>query len=270
MVKLDYILSFIFKCGMNQPKQMTSADYRPVTNLLLKCILCFLLIHLSVTITAQSQSGTATPNNNLSEIYKHSMYDQSGIYKGPEYGEYAHTLSESHPYFDTSAYQNGSVVYEGVLYENMPILYDIVYDLVIIRHYNKYHKIQLLSDKVSSFTIGDHHFIRLVDSNSNVIQTGFYEQLYEGKLVVLKKYVKVIQPIASMSEIKTKANAKNYFFVVQDGKYYSITNERSLMKIFGDRKNAVQAYLKSNKIKFRKQKQEAIVKGIAYYDQSSH
>jgi hypothetical protein len=199
------------------------------------------------------------------------MYDQAGIYKGPEYGDYAYTLSSSHPYFDTAVYQNGSVVYEGVLYENVPLLYDIVHDVIVVRHFNMYHKIQLLSDKVSSFNIGEHHFIRLVaDSNSKVIETGFYETLYEGKLTVLKKSVKVIQPIPSMSEIKNAAYPKNYFFVEQNGNYYAITNEKSLMKLFGDKKNAVQAYLKSNKIRFKKRKQEAIAKGVAYYDQSSH
>jgi hypothetical protein len=256
---------------MNQPKQMITADYLCAIKLLSRYVLCFLLISPFSIANAQSQSGTSGENTDLSDLYKHSMYDQAGIFKGSEYGDYSYTLSASHPYFDTSIYINGSVVYEGILYENMPMLYDIVRDVVIIRHFNKYHKIQLLSDKVSSFTIGDHHFIRLVaDSNSSIIQTGFYEKLHEGTLTVLKKNVKVIQPVPSMTEVKNMAYPKNYFFVVQNGNYYPITNERSLMKIFGDRKNAVQAYLKSNKIKFRKKKQEAIVQGVAYYDQTSH
>lgn len=249
---------------------MITANPMPANELLARCCLFFLLIHLSTSVCAQSNSGATTEINNLSELYKHSMVDQSGIYKGPEYGEYAYTLSEGHPYFDTSVYQNGSVVYEGVLYENVPLLYDIVYDVVIVRHFNKYHKIQLLSDKVSSFVIGEHHFVRLVADSSKVIETGFYEQLYNGKISVIKRSIKVIQPIASMNEVKNTVNSKNYFFVVQDGKYHPITNSRSLMKIFGNKKNDVQSYLKSNKIKFRKNKQEAIVKGIVYYDQSSH
>ena len=59
-------------------------------------------------------------------IYYQSLQQQSGLYNGSEYVQYAHLLKEGHPYLDTSALVNGNVHYDGIVYKNVPMLYDLI------------------------------------------------------------------------------------------------------------------------------------------------
>ena len=91
---------------------------------------------------------------------------------------------------DINAFTPGAIDYDGVLYRNVPMLYDIYSDKVVVLLYNHYSKFSLLKERVKSFDFLDHHFVNIrADSIKNnialnMVSPGYYDELYKGKLQV--------------------------------------------------------------------------------------
>ena len=125
------------------------------------------------------------------DIYYQSAGDQSRLYNGTGYAGYPFVFAEGHPFFLTDKKQSSSIIYDKVEYQGVDLLFDEIMGVVIMQDEN--HRIQLLNDRISGFTIGEHQFIRIVrDSISpNAPAAGFYNILYDGNLSVLKKEIKI-------------------------------------------------------------------------------
>jgi hypothetical protein len=115
------------------------------------------------------------------------------LYNGAEYVGHLPTI-KGHPYID-SLWRDGSVTYDGVTYQNIHMLYDVVDDVVVVPHSDSVYRIQLQSIKINRFRFPITTSYRIVrDTAHNVgLRTGFYDQLYDGRSKVLAKRVKTIK-----------------------------------------------------------------------------
>ncbi len=191
-----------------------------------------------VRIFAQSSvedsiSFTKTLNNALA-IYYRSAGDQSRLYNGLPYTGYPFVFAEGYPFFLTDKEQRGSITYDNVEYQGVDLLYDELKGVVIIKDEN--HRIQLLNERISGFTIGDYKFIRIVPDSlsNNAPAAGFYNVLYEGNLTVLKKETKTIREIFSYSSaerIRVIDLQTNYYFK-NNNEYSQINNQKELLNFF--------------------------------------
>src|ERR1700760_2430779 len=111
------------------------------------------------------------------QAYHNFLSPEQALYRGSQYVEYNALLADgAFPFFGDVHLQKGSVVYNGVFYEPVRLLYDIVKDQLVINEATNFYKIALFSPQVSAFTIGAHHFIRLNDSlATGAPRIGFYE-----------------------------------------------------------------------------------------------
>ena len=115
---------------------------------------------------------------NALKTYHNYLTPETELYRGGQYAEYTFLIAKGHPYFDIDSMIIGTVSYNGILYENVPLKYDIVKDALLTDDPYDYYKISLISEQISRFTIGQHVFIRLTDSiNRTAPRVGFYEQL---------------------------------------------------------------------------------------------
>src|SRR6266513_6107437 len=99
-----------------------------------------LLIYiLSQHVMAQAVDDSALHEgaSNVIDIYYQSLGEQSSLYNGSEYIEYAFTLQEGHPFFGSAAWVNGKIYFDGMIFHEVPILYDIVKDQVVIRDFQQ-------------------------------------------------------------------------------------------------------------------------------------
>src|SRR5688572_1249798 len=71
------------------------------------------------------------------KFYYDVMGEQSPLYNGREYVEYSGTIQDGHPFYNTTEFAKGSITYEGMVFNDAMMLYDIVKDKMIIRHFNK-------------------------------------------------------------------------------------------------------------------------------------
>src|ERR1700722_19719329 len=145
------------------------------------CTFLFICIVLCLKIQAQPSPQDTSINDSaygLALRQYHAYLDpEPNLYRGGQYAEYSFLLKEGHPFFGEDRLRKGTVVYNGIWYENVSLLYDEVLDQPVMPDPLKVFKIALITSQVDGFTIEDHSFIRLSDSlNRSQPANGFYEQ----------------------------------------------------------------------------------------------
>jgi hypothetical protein len=235
---------------------------------ILFCLLCMGLKaqHLSGDAIADSAYGDALKN------YHSYLAPEPALYRGPQYLPYHYLLKSGHPYFSDSV-RTGTIRYAGIVYSDQRLLYDEVYGQVVITDPYGAFKIGLLSERIDSFTIEDHSFIRMTDSlNPSAPAVGFYEQLYRGRISLLKREKKTIQEDASLvDEGVRKYIVSGVSYYIRNGKtWYPVNTARGLMAATKDRGREVKRFIRSHKLSMRRDKENTLIQVAAWYDGLNH
>src|SRR5690349_3761701 len=239
-----------------------------------KSVLLFAGIAYSAVLPAQNSVTDSTNNaiaiSNAINAYHQFLSPQTSLYKGSEYVDYAYTITEGTPFFETSQFRTGSVVYDGILYENVPLLYDEVIDELVLANINGGSKIKLNKESVAAFNLLNHHFVKLDQDSSgkSPVRSGFYDLLYEGSLSVYKKQTKkVMERVTFSLGLERIIDEQNAYFIKQGKSYYPINTRRDALNLVKDKKKEIQQFLKKNRLSVRRSKEIALIKMAAYYDQ---
>jgi len=236
---------------------------------------CVTLLTLSLSSpvlkaqTAQKDSLVLDSASAFALRQYHSYVTPStDLFRGAEYADYRYQIKDGYPYFLDSLVE-GAILYNGILYENVPLLFDEVLDLVVIKDPYEVWRIGLNREHVDSFTIGDHRFIRLADSlNPSAPRNGYYEQLYRGQVRLLKRESKTVQVQTSFvyqSFEKYTLTHTSYWFKKGET-YYSVNNQRSLLAAIKDKSKQAKKFMRSNHLRMGKDKQNTLVRIITWYD----
>ena len=203
-------------------------------------------------------------------LYHENIKNESGLYNGSQYVVYAQTIQDGIPFFEITQPSNGNVTYWGVEYKNVPLLYDILKGEIITVVPSTNYLIKLNTEKVSSFEVLNHKFIRIAkDSSNKNIKTGFYDVLYDGQTTVYKKEIKTLNEDLSSGKLRTFILDENAFFIKKNNVFFTVSNKSSLLDILKDKKKEVQEFIRKNKLKIRKDKDNALPKIAAFYDEIS-
>jgi hypothetical protein len=231
--------------------------------------LYILLISIS-SLTLQAQRVDSSARQNVSKIiniYYQSLGEQSPIYNGSQYIEYPFIIQDGHAFFGSPDFVNATIHFEGMTFTEVPTVYDIVRDQVVILDYHKTYKINLPTDRIQGFELAGHTFVPLVHDSLNGMKTGFYEQLYSGKIgLFAKREKKFLQEYSNM-EVNYVALSKSFYYIRKGNGFYPVNSKKSLLNILKPKQKEVQQYLKKNKIKFKKDRENAALRAVEYYDQ---
>ena len=206
-------------------------------------------------------------------LYHDFLTPETGLFKGTEYADYAHLLRNGHPFYGEDKFKIGTISYHGVRYKNVPILYDLVYDQVIIGDYYHIFKIILTSQLIDRFTIEDHSFIRQTDSiTPGLPRVGFYEELYAGRITLLKRESKQIQEDLNSGDHAQRfiEGTDSSYWLRMGNAYYPVNHYKSLFATLKDRKKEVRRFIRSNNLSMRKNREITLIKVAAWYDSSPH
>ncbi|MFL5738938.1 MAG: hypothetical protein ACJ75B_01870 [Flavisolibacter sp.] len=226
---------------------------------------CF-CVHYSNLKAQSSQADSSFYSEALSSAI--SAYDSlnkglnAAIYNGVEQLGYVYTIKGT-PYFGPKGWQKATVLYDGVLYRNVSVKYDMVKDLLLVAHPNGYTVLSLFSPRVDSFSFAGHRFYYL---NRKDIPAGFYELLKEGKVSIVAKRARKINENVFSPDRGEQFESEDEFFAVRDGNYHLIKTEKEMLALFPGQQKEAHRYLKSGKIKFRKNPEEAILRLAEYYN----
>jgi hypothetical protein len=236
---------------------------------------CCLLLYFSLSspvLKAQTAQKDSLLLDSASALALRQYHDyvnpETDLYRGTEYVEYAYQIKDGNPFFQDSLIA-GAILYNGVLYEHVPLLFDEVLDLIVIKDPYEVWRIGLNREHVDSFTIDDHRFIRVGDSlNPTAPRNGYYEQLYRGKTRLLKREAKTVQIQASFlnNGFEKYTLTSTSYYIKKGETYYAVNNQRSLLAAIKDKSREAKRFIRSNHLRMRKDKQNTLVKVITWYD----
>lgn len=208
---------------------------------------------------------------NALAAYEEAVGVQTHLYNGTEYIDYKKAHFEGDQFLISKAAARGNVFYDGTWYTQVPMLYDIVTDEVVVPHNSSGLMMKLITGKIDTFQLHGHTFVRLqADSASKeVLQPGFYDLLHNGNTQFLVKRIKNMQDRATPAGMEGEFRVGDKLYIRKDGGYHQVSSKRSVYKLFKDKKKLLQKYASSNGLKFRKKKEEAILALTRYYDSLS-
>ncbi|PJJ84887.1 hypothetical protein [Mucilaginibacter auburnensis] len=229
----------------------------------------FFVVVLCSYSNAQQLPDSAAYNATLA-YYTESVGEQSELFSGYEYHEVRVNIGSVF-FKDNKEWTMASLVYNGNVYKNVPLLYDAFSDLTVSKRPNGPIKFVIIPEKVSSFHLGSHHFVRISASEvKNATKERFYEELYAGKSSVIAKRSKTRSEILTKDEgLKIAFENDDAIYIKKDGQYMPIKSRGDMLKLFNNKADALKAYIKSAALNFGAGKEEAFAKLANYYDQIS-
>jgi hypothetical protein len=240
-----------------------------------------LLLSLTLLLCQRLKAQSVAKDNTLTDsgyanaltLYHTFLTPETGLYKGNEYADYAHLLRDGHPFYGEGKGKMGTISYHGIRYRDVPILYDIVYDQVVIGDYYHIFKIILTSQLIDRFTIEGHSFIRLTDSiTPGMPKVGFYEELYAGRVTLIKKETKQIQEDLNDGDHAQRfiQGTDSSYWLRMGNVYYPVNHNKSLLATLRDKKKELRRFIRSNNLSMRKDRESTLIKVAAWYDSSPH
>jgi hypothetical protein len=234
-------------------------------------LLCISII-ISPPLSAQNSIvDTASRNNALKQVtdfYFHSIAENGLVNYGNEVVEYA-DKSINHPFYTTDKFVSGSMFGYGVIYNDIPLKYDLVHDKLIVLHYNKIFNVEQISERIDRFTVLGHEFVRLVpdSSSQSEVSAGFYDRIYSGNSVSLfAKRKKIAAERMKEGQSEHIFKERNSYYIKKDNFFHPVSDKSSVLKIMSDKRKELEAFLKKNQIKFSKNREYAMAQLSEYYD----
>ncbi|MDB5141684.1 MAG: hypothetical protein JWQ66_397 [Mucilaginibacter sp.] len=215
-------------------------------------------------------TGQTMAATHAAGLFNAAIGQQSRLYNGPEYYLYDPIIKGNAYFQDIFEFKPGAVVYDGIAYSNVPMMYDLNKDIVAVLLYNNFSRFALLNQRVQSFDLFNHHFVYITTDSlntSSAVSTGFYDEVYGGNLQALVKWSKSVQQSSTATTIETYFTSTKSYYLKKGNTYYSISGQSSLLKVLKDKKKELQQYIKANKIKYKDDPDKAIALIAARYDQ---
>lgn len=227
----------------------------------------FLLLGQSAFPQAEDTAFVNMAIKNTINVYKEATRGQAALYNGSKYLPPRQTFEE-HPYFQSEDWLMGDVHYDGELFEQVPLMYDL-YNFnskLITEHASTGHAIELVPEKLTFFSIGGHRFEYIEADSASDLKTGFYDIIYNGFTTVIAKREKIFHERLSLSSIDISYREKIRYFVRKNGNFYPFRNKASMLKILRDRKKELKRFVKQQGALFFQNKESGFRNMATFYD----
>ena len=204
------------------------------------------------------------------QVYHQAVYPENVLYNGSEYLDSKLIFVEGHPYFLSLSPLHGSIIYEGILFKPVSLMYDLLRDQLIVIHPSNHFRVQLTASRVNRFVADGHQFLNIRPDTlaKQSIKPGYYELLYEGKEAMLVKKLRkvILEELSSTDGVLNHLKDKNAWYIKKGNTYYPISNKNSLLHVFNDKRNEMKQLLRKHKIQRKANNEETYRLACSYYD----
>ena len=225
------------------------------------------IIFPSNKTVAQTSGNQSQPDSFITAkaYFQNETGEDAHLYTGKEFINYSVNI-KGHPFFETDQMQNGDIFYDGTLYENILMLYDIAAQEVIINRYKQDERIRLLNEKIKYFTFDGHRFENIfsVEGKDENITNTFFDIMYNGKAGILVKRIKRIKN-GIKAEDPTSFVEEDELYVRNGKNLYAIDGRNSTLQAFSDKKDPIKTFIRKNKLKFKKNIEKDLIMTAEYY-----
>ncbi|KAA5542884.1 hypothetical protein [Adhaeribacter rhizoryzae] len=218
------------------------------------------------TLAQTADSAALKPLLYARSLYEEAIGDESHLYNGPQYINYDKYYLTGHQFFRTDDPSSSGILYDGVWYTQVPMLYDIVLDKIVLEHPTSEFMLSLVNEKVKYFNFLDHTFIRLEKDSLAALKTGFYDLLHDGQIQFLAKRTKNIQEQPTPYGMEGRFEQQTKYYIRKENTYYQVKDKRSVLNVLADKKKELQRHAREQKLQFRKDREKAILELTQFYD----
>ena len=226
-----------------------------------------MLLACSTQVIAQEVASADTmflsdAATNAKKTHRQSKSIQSHLYNGVAYIEPPTSSVDQFPQYISNEWSTGSVQYDGESFNDVGLLYDIHSDDLIVEMPSTGAAVKIINEKIASFSIFGLRFVKL----STAPTPGFYGALYDGNTKVYVRFEKKKQERIESNAVRIDYEPKTRYYIFKDGIFHTIGNQGDVYKVLGTKKSELKQFARKEKMKFRKNKQESIVKLVTFYD----
>lgn len=212
------------------------------------------------------------------DVYIYNWFDKSvgknnlDINNGTPHTNPYRTLNDSHLYL-IDKYELGKITYEGQNYYEVNLKYDIYRDLLVLNPYGESENtgINLIQNKVESFSILDKNFVKIDKKNNTVPEftIGYYEETKIGPdFTFYIKHHKDMQKTASENGLYYTFKENNTFFIDFKNQIYAIKGKSDILKLFPEQKKQINGFYLMNR-ELRKSDLNQFMKNLMKYTYNS-
>lgn len=232
----------------------------------LVCTLFFIISYMSSFCQSGFQSSIkAIRRQNVEEIYKQT--NVTHVLTGRDY-QLKYLYAVNSQFFNDQYPSKGSLVYDGILFPDITIQYDLYAQKVVVllesNTRDKY--ISINNSGISKFSIGNSCFVNL--PGDSIITKGIYQESFAGHLSTL--YVKRIkikrETIENKRRITWKFSSEDRYFIRNRFGTFEISNKKEFINAFHGSEQLIEI-LKKYKIRTTRRKLEnGIMEALQYMD----
>lgn len=204
----------------------------------------------------------------LQPVYHQYMTRVGGsanLYNGAEYeGSYRNILGS--PFWGEKGFEDGTVVYEGIVYYHVPLAYDLIRNELVTKSFQQA-SIRLETSKLNAFLLGGHSFIIIRNDTtaSNPLPDDIYELLFNDPAIqVLAKQTKhTRRPLHAEDQDTIVSHTSCY--IRYRNTNYPVDATKDLVHIFQEPKNFFAAFWKQNHLNFKKDPETFIIQTTQFW-----
>ena len=153
-------------------------------------------------------------------------------------------------YTYSDKFEEGQVMFNGKLYTGLMMNLNAHRDELQVAIGSTGERMAPRRELVEDFTIGKRNYTSLYGQRKiKGLQQGYYQVLHRGDDMLLKRIHKTVSDrIESFTRQTVKVfTTKHRYYLVKDGKVYTIKNERGLAKFYRQDKDRIKDYVKRNR-----------------------
>lgn len=179
----------------------------------------------------------------------------------------------NHQYFKKAAYVSGKLSYNGIVYPNVALRWDLYRDELVLLSPANYN-IALTSENMDFAEMYGYHIVYLhPDSLNGCPPAGNYIRLYSGNDYLLLE--KLTNDLFIMG--KNAQREYQYYFVLstnfylqKNGVYYKITNRKALLKSLGTHRKELRRFIRANNLHYRVDDEKMVLETVKKHEKLSH
>lgn len=172
------------------------------------------------------------------------------IFRGPLYIKYPYRFDGTF-YAYSDEFLESRINYNGKEFKGVKLNLNANRDELYIQMYGTGLIIVLEKDYVKDFSLGERNFINHTEGDGiEGLEYGYYELLYNGKDMLLKK---IRQIFSEKFDNVGSATLKNFYpaytyYVVRDGKAITLKGRSAFAKIYKPQKGKIKDFIKEHRL----------------------
>lgn len=231
--------------------------------------LILLSIHPVFSQHAKDSLFVGSVLQDIKNQYSNLLSRDAPVYNGRLYHPFGTLNDNGHTFFLSDKYVSGTIIYDGFSFSGLNIRYDILRDQLVLLNPDQTAAILVIKAHVDSFYLHNHRYIHLKPNSKDVRNfpaPGYYDVLYDGKVTLLAKRIKAVSEKITPTRVEKTVSQEDNYFLLKNSEYSALRNKKILLKLLQSTQIENQQFMRENKLDFKKDKENAMVRLVKFHD----